>query len=340
MNIFSFIFGAQIKALRSGDRLQAPSDELEAFKAHYQQHIEPLTSKFESARVASLKACRGRLYLSAAIYAALLLLALMFKPMLNLGSAPELFYIVLVVLLLPFIWWLYRPIKHYKQDVKQRIYPQIFKYFGSDFIFSREHKMSLSKLKASKILPYYDNANFDDYVQGTYKGVEIALNELHLTKQVQRDKRTETQTVFRGVMVELSSHKPFDGHTVVVKNRGGLINFLSGSFKGLERVKLEDPIFEKQFDVFSTDQIEARFLLTVTFMERLQALSASFDNKIQCAFYQDRLLIMLQSKDNRFEMASIFKGATFEYEFSQINKEMKQLFAIVDLLKLDRSIGL
>ncbi|MGM8892158.1 DUF3137 domain-containing protein, partial [Psychrobacter sp. 1Y1] len=105
-------------------------------------------------------------------------------------------------------------------------------------------------------------------------------------------------------------------------------------------VKLEDPIFEKQFDVFSTDQIEARYLLTVTFMERLQALSASFDNKIQCAFYQNKLLIMLGSKDNRFEMASIFKAATFEYEFSQINKEMKQLFAIVDVLQLDQSTGL
>ncbi|MFT5789405.1 MAG: hypothetical protein ACI8SJ_001521 [Shewanella sp.] len=340
MNIIGFIFGAPIKALRGGDRLKAPANEQDAFKAHYQQYIEPLTSKFENARVASLKACRGRLYLCAVIYVALVILAFMFKPMFAPSSAPILFYLVLAGLSLPFLWWINRPIKHYKQDVKQRIYPQIFKYFGSDFIFSRDHKMSLKGLKSSKILPHYDSASFDDYVQGTYKGVEIALNELHLTKQVQRDKTTDTVSVFKGVVIELSSHKAFQGHTVVVKNRGGLINFLSGSFKGLERVKLEDPLFEKQFDVFSTDQIEARYLLTVTFMERLQALSSSFDNKIQCAFYQDRLLIMLQSKENRFEMASIFKGATFEYEFSQINKEMKQLFAIVDVLKLDKSIGL
>ncbi|PKG72847.1 Galanin [Shewanella sp. GutCb] len=340
MNIIGFIFGAPIKALRGGDRLKAPASEQDAFKAHYQQCIEPLSSKFENARVSSLKACRGRLYLSGAIYIGLVILALMFKPMLTSASTPEIFYLFLAGLLLPFLWWTNRPIKHYKQDVKQRVYPQIFKYFGSDFIFSRDHQMSLTGLKSSKILPHYDGANFDDYVQGTYKGVEIALNELHLTKQVQRDKSTDTVSVFKGLMIELSSHKAFQGHTVVVKNRGGLMNFLSGSFKGLDRVKLEDPIFEKQFDVFSTDQIEARYLLTVTFMERLQALSSSFDNKIQCAFYQNRLLIMLESKDNRFEMASIFKGATFEYEFSQINKEMKQLFAIVDVLKLDKSIGL
>ncbi|GIU25694.1 DUF3137 domain-containing protein [Shewanella schlegeliana] len=340
MNIFSFLFGAPIKPIRNRNNLTAAPNELADFKQYYQQHLEPLTSKFENARVASLKSCRQRLYLCSAIYVVIVALAFMFMPYLNV-SDPMFFYLIgLVVLVLPFAWWVFNPIKHYKTDVKQRIYPLIFKYFGHDFIFCREHKMSLATLKASKLLPYYDAANFDDYVQGTYTNIEIAINELHLTKQVKRDKNTDTVTVFKGVMIELSSHKDFRGHTVVVKSRGGLVNFLSDSFKGLERVKLEDPIFEKQFDVFSTDQIEARYLLTVSFMERLQELSASFGNKIQCAFYRNKLLIMLGSKENRFEMASIFKPATFEYEFSQINKEMKQLFAIVDVLQLEQKTGL
>ncbi|GIU47311.1 Galanin [Shewanella sairae] len=340
MNLATFLFGAPIKAARSTNSLVAKPAEIEQFKLYYLQHLQPLTSKFENARVASLKACRQRLYLCSAIYLALAVLAFMILPYMRL-SEPLLVYLVgLVILALPFGWWLYNPIKHYKKDVKLKIYPLIFKYFGQDFIFSAEHKMSLSVLKASKLLPYYEDASFADYVQGTYKGIEVALNELHLTKQVKRDKSTDTVSVFKGVMIELSSHKDFRGHTVVVKTRGGLVNFLSDSFKGLERVKLEDPIFEKQFDVFSTDQIEARYLLTVSFMERLQALSASFGHKIQCAFYRNKLLIMLGSKEDRFEMASIFKPATFEYEFSQINREMKQLFAIVDVLQLEQSNGL
>ncbi|WP_299802861.1 DUF3137 domain-containing protein [uncultured Shewanella sp.] len=340
MNLFSFLFGASIKPIRNTNNLVAAASEIDEFKRYYQQHLEPLTSKFENTRVASLKACRQRLYLCAAIYLAIATLAFMFMPYLAVSDPLMVYLIGLVLLTLPFSWWVFRPIKHYKTDVKQKIYPLIFKYFGQDFIFCKEHQMSLSALKASKLLPYYESASFDDYVQGTYKDIEIAINELQLTKQVKRDKTTDTVTVFKGVMIELSSHKASRGHTVVVKNRGGLVNFLSDSFKGLERVKLEDPIFEKQFDVFSTDQIEARYLLTVTFMERLQELSASFGNKIQCAFYRNKLLIMLGSKENRFEMASIFKPATFEYEFSQINKEMKQLFAIVDVLQLDRSTGL
>lgn len=55
MNIISFIFGAPIKAKRQSQRLVASSNELEQFKAHYAEHIEPLTRKFENHRVASLK---------------------------------------------------------------------------------------------------------------------------------------------------------------------------------------------------------------------------------------------------------------------------------------------
>ncbi|AQS35421.1 Protein of unknown function (DUF3137) [Shewanella psychrophila] len=336
MNIVSFILGAPIKSKRQSQRLVAVRGEIEDLRAHYNEHIEPLTRKFENRRVACLKALRQRIYMSIGIFLAIVFVVYLFDTRQRL-DIPWFLYLLPA---LPLFWWSSRPVQRYKSDVKQRVFPKIFSYFGDDFIFSPTHSMSLSVLKRSKLLPHYDDAKFEDYVQGTYKGVEIAINELQLTKEVRRDKRTDTQTVFTGVMVQLSSHKKFNGHTVVVKTRGGFINFLSDSFKSLVRVKLEDPRFENQFDVFSSDQIEARYLLTVSFMERLQDLATCFTGKIQCAFYDDKLLIMLASRDNRFELGSIFNGATFEYEFSQINKEMQQLFAMIEVLKLDEYTGL
>ncbi|MCL1063031.1 DUF3137 domain-containing protein [Shewanella benthica] len=336
MNIVSFILGAAIKPKRQSQRLVAVRGEIESLRAHYNEYIEPLTRKFENRRVACLKAIRQRIYMSVIIFLVIVLVVYLFDTRQRL-DIPWFLYLLPA---LPLFWWSSRPVKRYKSDVKEQVFPKIFSYFGDDFIFSPTHSMSLPVLKRSKLLPHYDDAKFDDYVQGTYKGVEIAINELQLTKEVRRDKRTDTETVFRGVMVQLSSHKKFNGHTVVVKARGGLINFLSDSFNSLSRVKLEDPRFEQRFDVFSSDQIEARYLLTVSFMERLQELASSFTGKIQCAFYDDKLLIMLASRDNRFELGSIFNGATFEYEFSQINKEMQQLFAMIEVLKLDEYTGL
>lgn len=52
-----------------------------------------------------------------------------------------------------------------------------------------------------------------------------------------------------------------------------------------ERVKLEDVSFERQFEVFSDNQIEARYLLTTAFMERMSEVKKAFQGKnIQFSF--------------------------------------------------------
>ncbi len=308
-------------------------DEQARFDAHYIEHVKPFTEQFELQRKKSLKTLFTRIGISVVAF-----LFVCWLLLIQLYVQEPFMWIFAVSIGL--IFWSMKPVSDYKSDVKELVFPKIFSYFGEDFIFNPKQRMNMDNLKRSKLLPYYESSRFDDYVEGTYKGVRLAINELQLTKQVRVNKKTETRTVFRGVMVQLNSHKAFKGHTVVVRDRGGLTNFFSDSFKGLEQVKLEDPRFEKQFDVFSTDQIEARYLLTVSFMERLQELAAQFSNKIQCAFYEDQLLIMLTCNKNRFELGSIFHSATFEREFKQIDQEMKQLFAMIEVLKLDQDIGL
>ena len=48
-------------------------------------------------------------------------------------------------------------------------------------------------------------------------------------------------------------------------------------------MKLENPDFEKTFDVYSTDQIEARYLLSPSMMERLLALEMCIRDSIKAA---------------------------------------------------------
>jgi hypothetical protein len=62
--------------------------------------------------------------------------------------------------------------------------------------------------------------------------------------------------------------------TVILPDHG-LANRLQRP-KGMDRVRLVDAGFEELFEVFSTDQTEARALLTPTVMERLVALEALF----------------------------------------------------------------
>ncbi|MFB2780430.1 DUF3137 domain-containing protein [Shewanella mangrovisoli] len=342
MNIITFILGSPIKAQRQAARLSADASDRESLQEYYDTQLAPLAARYETKRVNSLKATRKRLYLSLAIVAGLVLLAL-------LGHSRGLMLFPLpLVALLGLGFWSFTPTRQFKRQVQQEIYPIMFKYFGEDFIYNREMRLDMNRLTAAKVLPNYDKASFGDYIQGQYKGIELVVNELTLTKDVRveewdgnkRRTVTRTETRFRGTVVELSSHKQFIGHTVVLKDRGGLANFLSDNHSGLQRVKLEDPLFEKEFDVFSTDQIESRYLLNTAFMERLQQLAKSFDGEIQCAFFRNRLILFLPNRRSRFQMRSIFDSAHFSTEFSQLNREMKQLFAIIEVLKLNEHTGL
>ena len=342
MNIFSFILGRPIKAQRQAVTLLAESSDKASLQHYYDTHLAPLAARYETKRVNSLKATRKRLSLSLVIVAGLALLAL-----LGHSRGIMLFPLPLIGLLV-LGFWSFEPTRQFTRQVQRDIYPIMFKYFGEDFIYHREIRLDMNRLTAAKVLPDYDKASFGDYIQGQYKGVDLVVNELTLTKDVRVDewhgnKRrtvTRTETPFRGTVVELSSHKRFVGHTVVLKDRGGLANFLSDSHSGLQRVKLEDPLFEKEFDVFSTDQIEARYLLNTAFMERLQQLARYFDDDIQCAFFRNRLLLFLPNRRSRFQNRSIFDSANFSAEFSQLNREMKQLFAIIEVLKLNEHTGL
>ncbi|MFB2662427.1 DUF3137 domain-containing protein [Shewanella mangrovisoli] len=342
MNILTFILGSPIKAQRQAARLSADASDRESLQEYYDTQLAPLAARYETKRVNSLKATRKRLYLSLAIVAGLVLLAL-------LGHSRGLMLFPLpLVALLGLGFWSFTPTRQFKRQVQQDIYPIMFKYFGEDFIYNREMRLDMNRLTAAKVLPNYDKVSFGDYIQGQYKGIELVVNELTLTKDVRveewdgnkRRTVTRTETRFRGTVVELSSHKQFIGHTVVLKDRGGLANFLSDNHSGLQRVKLEDPLFEKEFDVFSTDQIESRYLLNTAFMERLQQLAKSFDGEIQCAFFRNRLILFLPNRRSRFQMRSIFDSAHFSAEFSQLNREMKQLFAIIEVLKLNEHTGL
>ena len=132
-------------------------------------------------------------------------------------------------------------------------------------------------------------------------------------------------------------NKRFKGQTYVEKNKIDAFNWLRNKTnkKGFSQVTLEDPEFEKQFDVQSTDQVEARYLLTTSFMERLNKLSHVIGAKhIECSFYDNQVLFKISSHKNRFEVHDIYQPATFKDDIHHILEEMNIIFEMIEHLKL------
>ena len=124
---------------------------------------------------------------------------------------------------------------------------------------------------------------------------------------------------------------------MVKRDQGTLLNTLrdNAGQHGFAPVHLEDPVFEKKFEVYTTDQIEARYLLTTSFMQRLLDMSTLLeDTKIECSFYKNHVIIKVPTSKIKFEITSVFKPVSFEREAKKILKEMTLVFKMIDALKL------
>lgn len=313
-------------------------------ESHYQRHLAPLAETFEAHRRIARDAYFRRLPLGIGGFAALTAAA--FYAFQLSGLEPIRFTIVAGIMIGIFaIAYVAHPLDAYIDDVRTGIYPRIFSYFGPDFTYSRTCPWSCESLKASDLIPGFDEERLVDYVRGSYKGVPLEMVEAELIREVPTKDGTRKVSVFDGVLFVLTPKKKFSGRIVVRKDSGTVFNSVVGFFKerfqGLQRIRLEDPEFEKSFAVYGTDQIEARAVLTTSFMQRLLDLSRLLgDGDVDCSFFGDKLLIRVETSHDFFEPSSAFERVDFRRDFETVIEEMKTVFAIVDTLKLDQNIGL
>ena len=124
---------------------------------------------------------------------------------------------------------------------------------------------------------------------------EIIAEEKRVTTDSKGRRQEHWIDIFRGFFFIADFNKNFQGQTVVFRNSWFKLNL------GKQRVKLENPNFEKQFDVFSTDQVEARYILTPNLMERLLELDSRFPGKITVSFRDSSVIIAIPDQTNHFE---------------------------------------
>ncbi len=232
--------------------------------------------------------------------------------------------------------WIQGPVRKYRSNVKEGIIAELVKFFGT-LSFSESKKISEGILEGSGIVPGFTSYNGGDDLSGNYDGVDMEMCEVELK---QKGNKNREFTVFRGEMFHIKLKKTFTGKTLVKTDKGMFGNALGGMFGKLERVKLEDPKFEDIFEVYGSDQVEARYLLTTAFMERLIALRDIFKGTIQCEFNNDYLFITLATSRDLFEAGPIEKSCLDTGDIHTFLAQMDSVFQVIEVLKLNKYTGL
>lgn len=232
--------------------------------------------------------------------------------------------------------WVTQPKRQYVKHYKKIAMPLIATLLGG-FTYRLDGKIPSSILRKSKVAPSFDRYVGEDYFEGEYKGVEVLLSEIKLERKHRDSKgRVRYSTVFKGLAIVINLHdKRFYGHTVVDKNKGRIGEFFREKTTSMRRADLVDPEFESLYDVFTTDQVEARYLIDPAMIERFKALQDHYDGEdVRAAFFDDSLLMLIRSDHNYFEPEGLEVPATDLRSLIQMKKEVEEVLSLVDLLRL------
>ena len=109
----------------------------------------------------------------------------------------------------------------------------------------------------------------------------------------------------------------------------------------LKEIKLEDVNFSKKYSVYSTDQIEGRYLVTSAFMERFKNLQTAFGtNKIKCSFNNGCLVFAISTWKNLFEIGGLFRSLENPKQLDKFFDELISIYMMIDYFKLDEDTKL
>ncbi|HYE27148.1 MAG TPA: DUF3137 domain-containing protein [Allosphingosinicella sp.] len=148
--------------------------------------------------------------------------------------------------------------------------------------------------------------------------------------QLQRRSGKNTYVVFSGQMYAIQRRPGHDGETVIVPDRK-LLNFWKPA-SDMERVRIEgDPAFEKKFEVYSTQPMEARELLFDSAF-RARLLELRKNGRVFVYVGPDEALVAVTGKD-RFEPGSMLRSRPGEERVKLMFDDVCTSLALLDELK-------
>ncbi len=223
----------------------------------------------------------------------------------------------------------------FKKIENEAILKMVEQLFPS-FQFSQEQQVSLQQVKASKIFNWIaDNDNMHTYgtIKNTHDGIPVHIADIgilhkkdlsglvaipymgQLTVLYQLiepikytfSKKTADNLLysFRGMFCSANFPKRLVGHTLVLprsiatKADRWIVEYIED-----EPVRLEDVRFSKHFLVYTTDQVEARYVLSTSLMERIVEFKKRSGQNIMLSFLHNTIYVAIENTEGIFSFPS------------------------------------
>ena len=160
----------------------------------------------------------------------------------------------------------------------------------------------------------------EDRIAGVYCGIKFSLSEVHSNGRFYM--KTDNPLIAAIMLIKIfyDNYMDFDGNVLICelakKTSGKTIvvsRELNAKIFGAKEM-MDDVDFMRDFRVFADDKVEARYLLTPAFMERLREINreTSGEFSLSAVFMDERLYLFLKGAPDLFETTLFGRPASIE----------------------------
>jgi hypothetical protein len=238
----------------------------------------------------------------------------------------------------------------YRHEFKQKVISTALKSIDQSLTFDYENGLREGEFIFSQLFKQKpDRYSSQDQVFGFAGKTRFSFSEVHAeykteTRTKNGGRQEHWHTILKGIVFYADFNKHFNGITVVrPKDFGSAIGAWFAekiplfSSSGDELVKLENPDFEKLFVTYSSDQVEARYILTPAMMERLCQLDSKSKYTISVSFIDNQMYIAFPLDKDYFE-PPLYKSLLDQKSIGEDLDVIRFMYGIVQELDLNTRI--
>jgi hypothetical protein len=250
------------------------------FEDYYKENILPILASFEEERKALVSSTRKRtltIIFTGLFLSFMALLAIKLNNLKIFSNDYELVATASLLVLISACMGAFVEMtstKSFPVKLKKEVLGRIVTFIGNDLSYDPMGHISKEEFMASRLffLPKW-GASFrgGDLIEGKINNISIKFCHLHIVNEIDDDHKE----IFNGFFFKVSYSKPFRCDLFI----NGFKSLPSKS--NLVKVSLEDPNFNNKFEVYSSDQIMARRILTTVNAEIILNNVAKVDDLLK-----------------------------------------------------------
>ena len=236
--------------------------------------------------------------------------------------------------------------KNYTKEFKNKIISPLIKEIDSNLSYTSTLHIPSHHFIRSKIFTKKpDRFSGNDYVRGNIDGVNIQFSDIHAeVKDRDSDGKKYYETIFKGLFIVSEFNKNFKGQTIILPDIaqstfGDLIGgwLQSNNMNRDQLVKMDNTTFEKEFVVYSTNQIEARYILSHSLMEKLLNFQKRSKHPVSISFVGGSIYIAIKSNEDQFEPTIFHSLLDYKVAMEYVNT-LHLAIGLVQELKLNQKL--